>query len=170
MSIDLDLDVTPTGDIEVQRPSKKGLFNCSLSPVSTKTPIQLEGGVDVTRTGSNNDATTASCSMSSNDMPFDITPPTVRFGLPKTKTPPMPTKNGESWNVSSFLFGITDPPSPSASIIGATPAASTPLSDGERMSPSSCLREDLDEPLMVECRLNASGKMSVNISMENGKN
>ena len=166
----IDLDVTPTGDIEVQTPSKKGLFNCSLSPISAKTPPppsddKLEDGIDVTRTASNNDATTASCSMSSNDMPFDITPPTVRFGLPKT--PPTPTKNGESWNVSSFLFGITDPPSPSASIIGATPvAASTPISDEERMSPSSSPREDLDEPLIVECRLNSSGKMSVNISME----
>ena len=161
----VDLAVTPTGNIEVQTtPTKKGPFSCELSPISppmARLSGQLESAVNVTRVGSNNDETTASCSLSSKSAPsFEASTPPIRSGLPET--PQTPTKISEGWNLA-FLFGSSNPPTPTASILGSTPAAVyTPECSPEKEKRIG--KEDLDEPLIVECRLNSH--QSVNISME----
>ena len=158
---DISLDVTASGDIEIQTPSSRGPFDCTLSPISVKSPSDK---VNVTRTSSvPASVATASFSLSSNEEQQHATPPTNK-SIPQT--PQAPIKISQGWNVASFLFGSPQegPPSPCASILGATPAeccsCESPSSSGSKDF------ADIDEPLTVECRLNSIGNDSIKISME----
>jgi len=163
---DISLDVTASGDIEIQTPSSgRGPFDCTLSPISVKTPSdKLDCEVNVTRTSSvPASVATASFSLSSNEEQQHATPP-INKSIPQT--PQAPIKISQGWNVASFLFGSPQegPPSPCASTLGATPAeccsCESPSSSGSKDF------ADIDEPLTVECRLNSIGNDSIKISME----
>jgi len=161
---DISLDVTASGDIEIQTPSSRGPFDCTLSPISVKTPSdKLDCDVNVTRTSSvPASVATASFSLSSNEE--HATPPTNK-SIPQT--PQAPIKISQGWNVASFLFGSPQEgfPSPCASILGSTPAECCSC-DSPASSSGSKDFADIDEPLTVECRLNSIGNDSIKISME----
>lgn len=172
--VDIDFDVRSTA-VSVRAPSSKKeqyLFDCALSPIrpaptaATGTP-PLGKKVDRTRSGGSNNDATASCSLTDESHDMMETPQFDRSVQPKT--PPTPTKIGESWNVGSLLFGDS-PPSPAASILG-----STPFVEEHRSSTFSAIalqRSDgssVVERVVFECRLgdiDSTGKECVDISME----
>ena len=120
-SVAIDIS-SVTGEVEFASSKAKELFLCELSPIRSAKdgldPPKLE-----VRSGS---GATESLSMTDESISLNVTgsttPPSKRSADILPATPPTPTRNGETWNITqSFLFGAASPPSPTASILGRLP-------------------------------------------------
>ncbi|KAL9189176.1 hypothetical protein ACHAXT_011666 [Thalassiosira profunda] len=155
----VDLNVTLTGDVEVLAPSQRKLLDCPLSPIPKSPSRRL---LDVERNRSNGTVSMTTTDESAGTVDHAAATPPSRSsvsGQSLPPTPPTPTKIGESWDVS-FLFGLSSPPSPSESIIGATPVkVETP--DAAAVS-----RQESGVNETFECEL--QGESAVDIRMEVG--
>ena len=149
----MEVDVSPvTGEVEISSSKSMDLFLCKLSPIRSS-----KGGLDPARlqvrSGS---GATESLSMTDESNSLHVTgtstPLSKRSADILPATPPTPTKNGETWNITeSFLFGAASPPSPSASILGSIP-----------------LERDNSVSETIECRLDSTstGEEGVSVSVE----
>lgn len=149
----MEVDVSPvTGEVEIASSKSMDLFLCKLSPIRS-----AKGGLDPARlqvrSGS---GATESLSMTDESNSLHVTgtstPLSKRSADILPATPPTPTKNGETWNITeSFLFGAANPPSPSASILGSIP-----------------LERDNSVSETIECRLDSTstGEEGVSVSVE----
>lgn len=149
MAIDVS---SVTGEVEFASSKAKELFLCKLSPIRSAKdgldPAKLE-----VRSGS---CATESLSMTDESISLNVTgsstPLSKRSVNILPATPPTPTRNGESWNITqSFLFGAACPPSPSASILGRLP-----------------LKRDNSVSETIECQLDNTytGEEAVSVSVE----